>query len=63
VRVKRRTGPRPVEKNAPVVILSRRALERLRPAALVLSVPVKAQFHTPVESSGPTLAAARAEMR
>jgi hypothetical protein len=31
VRVRRRPGPRPVEKNAPVVILSRRALERLRP--------------------------------
>jgi hypothetical protein len=34
VRVRRRKGPRPVEKNAPVVILSRRALERLRPAVV-----------------------------
>jgi hypothetical protein len=39
VRVRRRPGPRPVEKNAPVVILSRRALERLRPPASPRSVP------------------------
>ncbi len=39
VRVKRRPGPRPVEKNAPVVILSRRALERLRPAIARRSAP------------------------
>jgi len=39
VRVRRRPGPRPVEKNAPVVILSRRALERLRPPDPRRSVP------------------------
>jgi hypothetical protein len=39
VRVRRRPGPRPVEKNAPVVILSRRALERLRPVAVRRSPP------------------------
>jgi hypothetical protein len=39
VRVRRRAGPRPVEKNAPVVILSRRALERLRPAVARRSPP------------------------
>jgi len=39
VRIKRRPGPRPVEKNAPVVILSRRALERLRPVAIRRSPP------------------------
>jgi hypothetical protein len=39
VRVPRRAGPRPVEKNAPVVILSRRALERLRPVASRRSLP------------------------
>jgi hypothetical protein len=39
VRVRRRKGPRPVEKNAPVVILSRRALERLRPAVVARMPP------------------------
>jgi hypothetical protein len=41
IRVRRRKGPRPVEKNAPIVIISRRALERLRPA-VVPRVPPEA---------------------
>jgi hypothetical protein len=42
IRIRRRTGPRPVEKDAPVVILSRRALERLRPVLQKRPAPERA---------------------